>query len=160
MDYVPFSEKDIKDQLTDIGIKAVDSLLETIPEQIRNVKFNLPEGMSEFDAEHELNALARKNIDLNRYTCYLGAGAYDHYIPAVVPALAGRSEFVTSYTPYQAEASQGTLQAIFEYQSMICEITGLDVSNASLYDGATACAEAVLILINSSRNKNEILIAE
>ncbi len=160
MDYVPFSEKDIKDQLTDIGIQSVDSLLETIPDQIRNVKFNLPEGMSEFDAEHDLNALARKNIDINKYTCYLGSGAYDHYIPAVVPALANRSEFVTSYTPYQPEASQGTLQAIFEYQSMICEITGLDVSNASLYDGATACAEAVLILINSSRGKDEILVAE
>ncbi len=160
MDYVPFSKEEIKGQLSDIGIKSIDSLLETIPKPIRNVNFNLPEGMSEIDAEYRFNTLANKNLDINEYVCYLGGGAYDHYIPALISALANRSEFVTSYTPYQPEASQGTLQAIFEYQSMICEITGLELSNASLYDGATACAEAILVLLNSSKRKDEILVAE
>lgn len=159
MDYVPASSYDIQEMLTTIGVKTFDELIGVIPPEIRRKKFDMPDGMSEFDAGRVLKHLSYKNTRADHFDCFLGAGAYDHVIPSVVPQLASRSEFYTAYTPYQPEASQGTLQAIFEYQSMICEITGLDASNASLYDGGSACAEAALMLLHSYRGRNEILVA-
>ncbi len=160
MDYVPASDNDIKHILDTIGVSSVDCLLNMIPEKILRKPVDMPDGMSEHDAAKQLKKMACANHDIDRYPCFIGAGAYDHIVPAVVRSIAGRSEFATAYTPYQPEASQGTLQAIFEYQSMICELTGLAVSNASLYDGGSACAEAALMMINSARNKNRILVSQ
>lgn len=159
MNYVPASPADREQMLTDIGVDSFEQLIAAVPEQIRNPHYDVPEGMSEYDAAYTLKLLAHKNKRIDHYDCFLGGGAYDHFIPSVVPALAGRSEFVTAYTPYQPEASQGTLQAIFEYQSMIAEITGLDVANASLYEAGSACAEAALLMLNSARNRSELLVA-
>ncbi len=160
MDYVPASQFDIQHMLDTIGVSSVDDLLKMIPEQIFRNSIDMSDGLSEHDAAKQLKKLAASNDDIDRFTCFIGAGSYDHIVPAVVRNLAGRSEFSTAYTPYQPEASQGTLQAIFEYQSMICELTGLEVSNASLYDGGSACAEAALLMINSVRNKNRLLVSQ
>lgn len=159
MDYVPASDADIQKLLDTIGVSSVDGLLGMIPESIRRRPVEMPDGISEHDAASYLKSLASANGHIDATPCFLGGGAYDHIVPAVVRSLAARSEFATAYTPYQPEASQGTLQAIFEYQSMICEITGLDVANASLYDGGSACAEAALMIFNSTRNKTELLVA-
>lgn len=122
-------------------------------------KLNIPPALSELEVIKKLKSMAGRNSDLDRYTCFLGAGAYDHFIPATIGHLISRQEFYTAYTPYQPEISQGTLQAIFEYQSMICELTGMDVSNASLYDGATALTEAAMMAV-SSLKRSEILLSE
>jgi glycine dehydrogenase subunit 1 len=119
---------------------------------------DIPDGISELEAAKRLKALAKANANTENYTCFLGAGAYDHFIPAVVDSLLSRQEFYTAYTPYQPEISQGTLQAIFEYQSLICMLTGMDVSNASVYDGASAVAEAALMACGAAK-RNEVLVA-
>ncbi|MGB9803403.1 aminomethyl-transferring glycine dehydrogenase subunit GcvPA [Desulfofundulus sp.] len=146
MRYIPNTPEDRKKMLADIGVDSVEELFADIPEQVRlKRELNLPEALSEPELVRYMEDLAGKNGDTGRYTCFLGGGCYDHYIPAVVPALLARSEFYTAYTPYQAEISQGTLAAIYEFQTMICELTGMDVANASMYDGATALAEAAAV---------------
>src|ERR1051325_3959994 len=127
-----------------IGLDSLDGLFDQIPEAVRlDRPLALPDGVSEMELLADVRALAARDRSADDLVCFAGAGAYDHYVPSVVWALAGRSEFATAYTPYQPELSQGVLQALFEYQSMICELTGLEVSNASLYDGPTARAEPV-----------------
>ncbi len=146
MPYIPHTEKDIKDILKAVGVSSVEDLLKTLPGALR-VKgpLNLPKGLSEQELAWVLKGLSLRNSTVEDYASFLGAGAYNHYIPSTVQNLVSRSEFSTSYTPYQPEISQGTLQAIFEYQTLVCQLTSMDVSNASLYDGASAAAEAVLM---------------
>ncbi len=156
--YIPTTAEDQKDMLKSIGLDSLEDLFSDIPEDIKlKRKLNLPQGLSELELLTHTNNLADKNLSLNELTCFLGAGAYDHYIPAVIKHIISRSEFYTAYTPYQAEISQGTLQSIFEYQSMICELTGLEAANASMYDGATACTEAALMAVDSTRRKKIVI---
>lgn len=156
--YFPHTQADIRAMLDRIGADSVDRLFDDIPGELRLPEggYNLPEEMSETEVREFFTGLA----DLNKpLVCFAGNGFYDHYSPAVVAAIASRSEFLTAYTPYQPEISQGTLQYIFEYQSMMVELTGLDVCNASLYDGATATAEAMLMCVASARKKNRVLVS-
>ncbi len=144
--YIPNTEDDRKKMLAAIGLNHIDELFNVIPEELRlKEPLNLPDPKSEWEVLQQLTTLAEQNADATHYTCFLGGGAYDHYVPTVVPYIIARPEFQTAYTPYQPEVSQGTLQSIFEYQSMICRLTEMEVSNASLYDGATALAEAALM---------------
>lgn len=159
MDYIPNTEEDYKEMLAEIGVRSFDELVQEVPESLRQKKMVLPQGLSEPEVLKLLGELADKNHDGKGALSFLGAGAYDHYIPTIVNHLAGRSEFYTAYTPYQPEASQGTLQAIFEYQTLMSELTGLPVSNASLYDGATAVAEAAMAAFNSFRDRYDFLVA-
>ena len=145
--------------LAAIGLSSLDGLFDQIPERMRlDGGLKLPDGVSEMEIVEDLRALASRNRHLDDLVCFAGAGAYDHYIPSLVWALAGRSELSTSYTPYQPELSQGVLQALFEFQSMVCELTGLEVSNASLYDGATALVEAVNMARVGERGR--VLVSE
>lgn len=155
MPYIPTTDAEKAEMLAAIGVSSIDELFEDIPEQVRfRGKLNLPPGMTESEVMRHLASLAAKNADLDTYTCFLGAGAYDHLIPAAVENIVSRNEFVTAYTPYQAEISQGVLQTIYEYQSLICAITGLDVANASMYDGASSMAEAcIMALAATDRTK-------
>lgn len=156
--YFPHTEADIKGMLEHIGIKSIDELYAEVPEQVRLKKdYDLPEAKSELEIRQFFAGLAAKNKQL---TCFAGAGAYDHYTPAAVPQIVSRSEYLTSYTPYQAEISQGTLHYIFEYQSMMAELTGMDTSNASMYDGSTATAEAVLMAVASAKKARKVLVSE
>src|SRR4051812_37342008 len=140
--------------LATIGAGSVDDLFETIPPDLRLTEpLDLAAGLAEQEVVDELGRLAGQNRSLDELVCFAGRGAYDHYIPSVVWALAGRSEFSTAYTPYQPELSQGVLQALFEYQSMVCALTAMEVSNASLYDGATALVEAVRMSLVSDRQR-------
>ncbi|MBI5886125.1 MAG: aminomethyl-transferring glycine dehydrogenase subunit GcvPA [Deltaproteobacteria bacterium] len=146
MPYIPHSDKDIADILKTVGAASTEEFLKYLPEELRlKGKLNLPDGLSEQELSAELRSIAARNSTVNGYASFLGAGAYNHYIPATVGHLASRSEFYTAYTPYQPEISQGTLQAVFEYQTLVCQMTAMDVANASLYDGASATAEAVLM---------------
>ena len=145
MDYVTNTDEQLQEMLGAIGVGSFEQLLADIPRPLRAAPLQLPSGLSEAEVVAHFQQLAFKNRSLDQLCSYLGAGMYDHFIPSSVDALAARGEFATAYTPYQAEASQGTLQAIYEYQTMICELTGLDVANASLYDGASALAEAGLL---------------
>ena len=158
--YIPNTDADAKAMLDVIGIKSMDQLFQGIPDDlILKRALKLDSGISELEIERKMKELGKKNRSTDDLVCFLGAGAYDHYIPSIIKHLAKRSEFYTAYTPYQPEISQGTLQAIFEYQTMICGLTGMDVSNASLYDGATACAEAAIMAVDSTR-RNTILVSE
>ncbi|HQJ31963.1 MAG TPA: glycine dehydrogenase, partial [Anaerolineaceae bacterium] len=139
--------------LKTIGVGKVEDLFNVVPEKYRFPDLNLPEPLSEMEAAAELDSIASANATTRDFICFLGAGAYQHYIPAAVDNLLQRGEFYTSYTPYQPEISQGTLQAIFEFQSLISLLTGMDVSNASHYDGATAAAEAVILANHHFRGK-------
>lgn len=155
--YFPHTEDDIKAMLAKTGAGTLDDLYADVPESIRfRGEYNLPESMSEMEVRRLFDALGREN---RRLTCFAGAGVYDHYTPAVIPAIVGRSEFLTSYTPYQAEISQGTLHYIFEYQSMMAGLTGMDVSNASMYDGTTATAEAVLMAVAAAKKCRKVLVS-
>ncbi|OGS10720.1 MAG: glycine dehydrogenase (aminomethyl-transferring) [Elusimicrobia bacterium RIFOXYB1_FULL_48_9] len=158
MNYIPLTEKENKEMLKSIGIKDASELFSVIPSSSRIPALKLPKGMSEQRLVSTLEAMAKKNASLKDYACFRGAGIYDHFIPALVEEIVNRSEFSTAYTPYQPEASQGTLQAIFEYQSLICELTGMDVSNASLYDGSSAMAEAALLAVRATSRK-KILVS-
>jgi glycine dehydrogenase subunit 1 len=159
MRYIPHTEEDIRQMLDGIGVKTVDDLFSEIPSDLRLKRdLDLPAALSESELLRNLKELASVNATADSHLCFLGAGAYNHFIPAVVDQLISRSEFYTAYTPYQPEISQGTLQAIFEYQTLICQLTGMDVSNASMYDGASATAEAVLMAARATRRK-QILIA-
>lgn len=156
--YFPHTQQDISDMLAQCGVNSVDELFSEIPETIRFRKeFNIPEEKSEIEIRRFFDELGKENRQL---TCFAGAGVYDKYTPAVIPSLVSRSEFLTSYTPYQAEVSQGTLHYIFEFQTMMAELTGMPVSNASMYDGATATAEAMLMAAAASRKANTILVSE
>lgn len=158
MSFIPHSDEDRKAMLEAIGVKSVEELFQDVPERVRFPDLNLPPALSEMEVRWELEALAATNFSTAEGPCFLGAGAYRHYVPAVVDAVLRRGEFYTSYTPYQPEVSQGTLQAIFEYQTMICDLTGMEVSNASHYDGATATAEAVITAINVHRLKRRKIL--
>ena len=143
--YLPHTTEDITAMLDKCGMKSLDELYSDVPEQLLLKRdYDLPDEMSEKEVRDFFRSLADNN---RRLTCFAGAGYYDHYTPAVVKSVLARSEFLTAYTPYQPEISQGTLQYIFEYQSMMASLTGLDVSNASMYDGATATAEAMLMTV-------------
>jgi len=157
--YLPTTDADRARMLATIGAKSVGDLFGDVPPQALYPDIKLPPPLSEVEIKAELAALAQKNADLNDYACFLGAGAYRHYIPSVVNAIISRGEFYTAYTPYQPEISQGTLQAIFEYQSMICQLTGMEVANASHYDGATSVAEAAIMAINSAPNRSKIIVS-
>ncbi len=139
--------------LAAIGAPSCDALFEAVPAEYRFPEVRLPAPLSEPEVLAELRALAAQNVDVTGRPCFLGAGAYNHFVPSVVGHLTSRSEFYTAYTPYQPEISQGTLQAIFEYQTMICRLTGMEVSNASHYDGATAMAEAIIMAAGISRGR-------
>lgn len=158
MDFVSNQKPQIDAMLKEIGIVSVEELFEAIPQSLRVSPPTEQDGLSEFEGLQLMDALSKKN-SFQHYENYLGAGAYEHHIPALVDAICSRSEFLTSYTPYQAEASQGMLQAIFEYQTSICALTGMDFSNASLYDGASACAEAILMAMRIKKERSEILIS-
>ncbi len=158
--YIPNTPDDEKQMLEAIGVESIDELFKDIPESVRlNRELNLKPSMSELEVSRYLSNLSQQNKSINQLTCFLGAGAYDHYIPSIVGHITSISEFYTSYTPYQPEISQGTLQYIFEYQTLICNLTGMDVSNASLYDGGTAVAEAAFMAANVSR-KNQIIVSK
>src|ERR1700675_862644 len=140
--------------LAAIGSKSLDDLFDQIPESVRlGRSLAIPAGVSEMELVADLRSLAARDRSADDLVCFAGGGAYDHYIPSVVWSLAGRSEFYTAYTPYQPELSQGILQTLFEFQSMVCELTALDVSNASLYDGATALVEAVNMARSAGRGR-------
>ncbi len=156
MPYTPHTDKDVKQMLDVIGVEKESDLFSSVPEELQVHGIDLPEGLDEFTTFEKFKSLAAKNV--TDKTIFMGGGYYDHIVPSAVDALAGRSEFYTSYTPYQAEASQGTLQTLYEYQSMICELSGMDVSNASMYDGASALAESALMAVRISRKRNKILI--
>ncbi len=158
MSYIPHTDEDRRAMLAAIGVERVEDLYQAIPAEVRFPDLDLPEGISEMEIVDELQVLSEANIDTRHFACFLGAGAYNHYIPAAVDHILRRGEFYTAYTPYQPEISQGTLQAIFEYQSLMCNLTGMDVSNASHYDGATALAEAVILALNHHRGKRRKVV--
>lgn len=156
--YIPNTQDDEREMLQSMGLTSVDELFEDVPQDVKlNRKLNINPSMSELEVSNRIKSLSSKNLSIEDLTCFLGAGAYDHYIPSVIKHITSRSEFYTAYTPYQPEISQGTLQVIFEYQSMICEITGMDVANASMYDGPTACAEAAMLAANNGKRKKIVV---
>src|SRR6516162_9879178 len=147
--------------LAQIGVGSIEELFAAIPPSLRLGRpLQVPAALSEIDLSRHAQDLAARNQSADRTVSFLGGGTYDHFIPAVVDAIAGRSEFYTAYTPYQAEASQGSLQAFFEFQTLICQLTGLDVANASLYDGGSAVAEAVLMAMTVQPKRHRVLVAE
>lgn len=154
---MPHTEEDIRKMLDKIGVEKIDDLYSDVPaEVIFKEEYDIPSAMSEIELRRHFGELGKKNRQL---TIFAGGGAYDHYSPATVGHLLARSEFYTAYTPYQPEISQGTLQYIFEYQSMICELTGMEATNASMYDGATATAEAMFMMVAAAKKKNRVLIS-
>ena len=156
--YFPHTEADLKAMMEKVGIDSLDALYSQIPDSIRfKGDYQLPSEMSEMEVRDTFAKLGAMNTQL---TCFAGNGVYDHYTPSVIPYLLSRSEFLTSYTPYQAEISQGTLHYIFEYQSMMAELTGMDVSNASMYDGSTATAEAMMMAVAAGKKQNKVLISD
>jgi glycine dehydrogenase subunit 1 len=158
--YVPHTDADVRDMLRVVGAKRVEELFACVPEKLRlDRPLRLPPAASEQEVLAELRSLAERNAHADRYEWFLGAGLYNHFVPSAVDALASRAEFATAYTPYQPEISQGTLQAIFEWQTMICGLTGLEVANASLYDGASATAEAVLMAMRATRRSKVVVTA-
>jgi glycine dehydrogenase subunit 1 len=142
---LPNTDADRKTMLREIGVGSIEELFQDIPEKVRHARFKLPQPLSELELKKELSRLAGRNASLDNYACFLGAGSYRHFIPSTVEHVIGRSEFYTAYTPYQAEASQGTLQATYEYQSLVCQLTGMEASNAGMYDCSTAAAEAAIM---------------
>ena len=156
--YFPHTEDDIKSMLKRIGVGSLDDLYSDVPDKfIYRGEYDLPDAMSEQQVRSFFESLDKKDLHLK---VFAGAGAYDHYTPSVIPYICSRSEFLTAYTPYQAEISQGTLRYIFEYQSMICALTGMDVSNASMYDGPTAAAEAMMMSVACTKRKTRVLLSE
>ena len=158
MPYLSLTEEEKKAILGEIGVRSFDELIQDIPASLRNPKIDLPSSLSEPEIQDLITRLGRKNTSTKDSLSFLGAGSYEHFIPAAAIEIVGRQEFVTAYTPYQPEASQGTLQAIYEYQSLMTELTGLDVSNASHYDGATSLAEAALVALKHT-DRPKILVA-
>ena len=160
MSYVLNTPEDQRAMLAAIGVSSVEELFANIPPELRLAReLNIPPSMSEMELQAHLSQLLAKNKAAGDLVCFLGGGAYDHFIPSVVDVVAGRGEFYTAYTPYQAEASQGTLQAVFEYQSLMCALTGLELANASLYEGGSSVVEAALMALGITK-RTEVLIAE
>lgn len=159
MDFVPQTEEELQRMLEDMGVSSFDDLLTQIPSDLRCSPLKLPRGICESDLRDRMGRLAARNVSLSDQKCFLGAGAYDHFIPEVVRDLSSKAEFYTAYTPYQPEASQGFLQAMFEYQTVICELTAMDVTNASLYDGASALAEAVVMALRTKGERSKVLVS-
>ena len=156
--FFPHTEEDLKEMLAKAGVSSLEELYAEVPESIRfKGDYDLPEAMSELEIRQFFNELAKENKQL---VCFAGAGTYDHYTPSVIPSIVERSEFLTSYTPYQAEISQGTLHYIFEYQSMMTEMTGMDISNASMYDGSTATAESMMMCMAAGKKVSKVLVSE
>lgn len=161
MSYVPNTPADQKAMLAAIGASSVEELFQQVPSEFRLGRpLDIAPALSEIELTQHMKALAAKNRGADDSVCFLGGGAYDHFIPAVVDAVASRSEYYTAYTPYQAEASQGSLQAFFEYQTLICQLTGMDIANASLYEGGSAVAEAVFMAINQTGRTGKVLVAQ
>ena len=159
MPFIPNTDADRKKMLETIGVKSFDELIAAIPQNVRLEKdLNLPPALSEYEVIKLIKDYAAKNTSIETHTCFIGGGAYDHFTPSIVGSVIERPEFKTAYTPYQAEVSQGTLQSIYEYQSMICQLTGMDISNASLYDGGMAFAEASILAVKKNKS-TEILLA-
>ncbi len=160
MPYIPNTPEDQREMLEAIGLGSIDELFDSIPTELRLQRpLQLPAALSEMELTREMQSLSGKNAHTESHISFLGGGSYDHFIPAVVDAIASRGEFYTSYTPYQPEVSQGNLQATFEYQSLICALTGMDVSNASLYDGGSAAVEGVLLSMNATRRQHKVVTA-
>ena len=159
MPFVPHTDADVAKMLSKIGVDSIDQLFDEIPEHLRAKTLNVPEGLGEMDMLRRMSERAQQDAGA---LCFIGAGAYEHHIPAAVWDVTTRGEFMTAYTPYQAEASQGTLQLIYEYQTMMSALTGMDVSNASLYDGASGLAEAILMAIRGNRKSKSkrVLVAK
>ena len=156
--FFPHTEEDIKLMLDKIGVPSLDALFAEVPEEIRFRRdYDLPNAKSEIEIRNLFGNLGKQNKQL---TVFAGGGVYDHYTPSIVPYIVSRSEFLTSYTPYQAEISQGTLHYIFEFQSMMAELTGLPIANASMYDGSTATAEAAIMAVASGKKANKVLVSE
>ena len=145
-----------KEMLSDIGVSTIEDLFKQIPEKARMGELNLPDAISEMEAQKRVKSLAKKNK--TDYISFAGGGTYNKFIPACISQVANRFEFLTAYTPYQPEISQGTLQVMYEFQTMICRLTGMDISNATMYDGATACAESILMAVRISK-KNKVLVS-
>ncbi|RDY23775.1 aminomethyl-transferring glycine dehydrogenase subunit GcvPA [Romboutsia maritimum] len=156
--YIPATDEDKYKMLKCIGINSIDDLFSDIPQNLKlNKELNLESSKCEMEVSKKISELANKNINLDKITCFLGAGAYDHYIPSLIKHITSRSEFYTAYTPYQAEISQGTLQVIFEFQSMIADLTDMEIANASMYDGATAATEACIMAVGQTRRKKIVI---
>lgn len=156
--FLPHTDEDIQQMLERIGVKDLDGLYAEVPESIRfKGDYEIPEAMSELEIRAFFNKLSQKNISL---TCFAGGGVYDHYAPSAIQHLLSRSEFLSSYTPYQAEISQGTLHYIFEFQSMMAELTGMDIANASMYEGTTATAEAMMVAFDNAKKADTVLYSE
>jgi glycine dehydrogenase subunit 1 len=156
--YLPMTEQDKQEMLKAIGVSSIDELFEDIPEKVRfKGEYNIKKAKSEPELMKELSKMAAKNADLKTNVSFLGAGVYDHYIPVIIDHVISRSEFYTAYTPYQPEISQGELQAIFEFQTMICELTGMEVANSSMYDGGTSLAEAAMLSAGHTKNKKVLV---
>ncbi|MCM3161714.1 aminomethyl-transferring glycine dehydrogenase subunit GcvPA [Metabacillus litoralis] len=156
--YLPMTEQDKQEMLGAIGVTSVEELFQDIPESVRfQGEYNIKKAKSETELLKELTKLAAKNKDLRSHASFLGAGVYDHYMPIIVDHVISRSEFYTAYTPYQPEISQGELQAIFEFQTMICELTGMDVANSSMYDGGTSLAEAAMLAAGQTKKKKVLV---
>ncbi|MBN2898087.1 MAG: aminomethyl-transferring glycine dehydrogenase subunit GcvPA [Clostridia bacterium] len=159
--FIPSTEEDKREMLKTIGAENIEALFVDIPKEVRlEGDLDLEMSKSELEVSRIMHETLGKNRSTNDLVCFLGAGAYDHYVPSVVNHLSSRQEFATAYTPYQPEISQGTLQVIFEFQTMIAELTGMEVANASMYDGPTACAEAAAMAIASGKKKNKIVVSE
>jgi len=153
--WIPTTDTDVTEMLKVIGVDSIDDLFDVIPDALKMKSWNLPAGMSEMGVREDVAGLAAMNrVD---GVCFMGGGYYDHYTPAAVDALTSRSEFYTAYTPYQPESSQGTLQSIYEYQSVICRMTGMEFANASLYDGGTAVFEAATMAVRCTRKTKVVL---
>ena len=160
MAYIANTPDDVRVMLGAIGLDSLDELFDFIPADYRlQGPLRVPPPLTELELTGRIQEMMGRNEGADRRVCFLGGGCYDHFIPAVVDNLSARGEFYTSYTPYQAEASQGTLQATFEYQTLIAELTGMDVSNASLYDGGSAVAEALLMALGVTRRSGRIVLA-
>jgi glycine dehydrogenase subunit 1 len=160
MPYISNTDDDQRAMLASIGIASLDELFDAIPRELRLGRpLAIPPALSEMELSEHMSALAAKNAAAGAKVCFLGGGSYDHFIPAIVDQIAARSEFYTSYTPYQPEASQGNLQVFFEYQTLITQLTGMDISNASLYDGGSAAAEAVLMSVSATKRHGRVVTA-
>lgn len=158
MRYTPHTTAERREMLNTIGVTQIEDLFHDVPEAVRFPDLQLPSGMTEIEARRYFNRMANKNAKVTEHSCFLGAGAYYHYTPAAIPHLLFRGEIYTAYTPYQPEVAQGTLQIIYEFQSMVAELLGMDVANASMYDGSTALAEAALMAVRASRGRRTKLI--
>lgn len=157
--YLPHTNEDRKEMFDFLGIKSMDDLLKSIPEELRSFELNIPDGKSEIEITEEFRKLSNKNVSLAEQISFCGGGVYHRYIPSVVNEIISKGEFYTAYTPYQPEVSQGTLQAIYEFQSLVCNLTGMDAANASVYDGSTAVVEAALMACRITKRK-KILVAK